>query len=202
MNRGVFIAFEGIDGAGTTTQAARLHRRLPAAHLTHEPSPRPLGVVLRRALGHEIDMAPEAMALAFAGDRLDHWTGEIRPALHRGDCVICDRYLLSSLAYQSLSAPLDWVATLNGFAGRPDLTLFLRVSPEVAAERRSARRGSPERFEKDSFQRRVADRYEELLSRDDIGPVTVIDSHLNPDEVESSIWAVVEPVLNAWEVPR
>ncbi|MEO1174544.1 MAG: hypothetical protein AAFX94_21190, partial [Myxococcota bacterium] len=83
---------------------------------------------------------------------------------------------------------------------RPDLAG--PVVQAVAAERRSARRGSPERFEKDSFQRRVADRYEELLSRDDIGPVTVIDSHLNPDEVESSIWAVVEPVLDAWEVPR
>lgn len=202
MTRGVFIAFEGIDGAGTTTQAARLQAKIPQAHLTHEPSSRPLGTVLRRALSHEVDMTPDAMALAFAGDRLDHWTGEIRPALQDGRPVICDRYLLSSLAYQSLSAPLDWVVTLNAMAGRPDLTLFLRVSPEVAALRRAGRDQKPERFEQDTVQERVAARYDELIDRDDIGPVAVIDSHPSPDEVEASIWRVVEPLLTAWEIER
>lgn len=203
MTRGVFIAFEGIDGAGTTTQAAALARQLQArgidVHLTAEPSTRPLGVQLRRALRREIEMAPDTMALTFAADRSDHWHGEIAPALANGRWVICDRYLLSSFAYQSLNAPLEWIVTLNGFVGRPEVTFYLRVDPDTAAARRASREGPAETFENEQFQRRVAARYDEVVHRDDVGPVVTLNGAGTREEVEAALWAEVEEFLRRTE---
>jgi dTMP kinase len=159
--RGLFVVLEGLDGAGTTTQTERLQRRLAAAghtvHTTREPTPGPIGAVLRQALTHRLVVpsagggkAPswQTMALLFAADRLDHLDAEILPALARGAIVISDRYDLSSLTYQSVTAPADeaeaavrWVRELNRHALRPDLTLVLNVRAEVAEGRRKGRGG-------------------------------------------------------------
>jgi dTMP kinase len=105
-----------------------------------------------------------SLALLFAADRLDHVAREIEPALARGVCVISDRYDLSSLIYQSATAPvgdevLPWIRALNLRARRPDLTLVLDISAEVAAERRKARGGEAELFEELELQRRLAGLY-------------------------------------------
>src|SRR4051812_35922446 len=102
--QGRLIALEGVDGAGTTTQAQRLAVLLGArAHVTREPSGGPLGQLLRQLLsGAHADLDPAAVALLFAADRLDHLSREVEPALARGQHVITDRYLLSSLAYQTV----------------------------------------------------------------------------------------------------
>lgn len=200
----MFLVFEGIDGAGTTTQAARLvsalREREHSILATAEPSKRPLGVLIRQALRKEIELGHEALALAFASDRLDHWSAEIRPALDRTQHVVCDRYLLSSLAYQSLNSPLDWISTLNGFAGRPDMTFFLRVDPEVAAARRAQRDGPADRFETDEFQRRVAARYDEVSTRDDVGPMSIIDGNRDEDYIAAAVWSEVEELLRRTEL--
>ena len=109
---GVFVVLEGIDGAGTTTQAQRWAAHLRAqrrlVHVTHEPSGGPVGAQIRLVLTQRISLPvtrrAEVMALLFAADRLDHVSSEVEPHLRDGYVVISDRYDLSSLAYQSTSA--------------------------------------------------------------------------------------------------
>lgn len=171
-----FIVLEGIDGSGTTTQAHTLAERLRTEGrevvLTCEPTAGPVGRFLRQALsgkligadGERVDLEWSAMALLFSADRLDHLEREIEPALLRGALVISDRYDLSSLIYQSATCPegeaaVPWLRALNSRARRPDLTLVLDVSPDVAEKRRHARAGEPEIFEKKELQRRLARLY-------------------------------------------
>src|SRR5579864_7294663 len=108
--RGLFIVLEGLDGAGTTTQLVRLAERLRRAGervvATAEPTDGPIGALIRQALRRRLvhrdgrALTDESLALLFAADRVDHVAGEIEPALARGQHVLCDRYVLSSLAYQ------------------------------------------------------------------------------------------------------
>src|SRR5438105_216358 len=105
MKRGKLIVLEGIDGAGTTTQAARLGLHLAAhqlpVHVTREPSDGPLGLEIRKILrGSHAPFDPSALALLFAADRMDHVARVVEPALARGVNVVSDRYQLSSYVYQ------------------------------------------------------------------------------------------------------
>lgn len=184
--RGCFLVLEGIDGAGTTTQAELLAEKIESsgrrAHLTREPSTGPVGVFLRQALTHQLKNTDgetthldwASMALLFSADRLDHLEREILPALSRGEVVICDRYDLSGLIYQSETSPegqqaLPWLRELNRKALRPAVTLILNVAPEVAERRRATRAGEEELYEKSELQRRLAASYlraEEFLPND------------------------------------
>lgn len=171
VTRGRFVVLEGIDGAGTTTQtrelALALERSGITTHATCEPSRGPVGAYLRSLLAGPPDRPRldwAALALLFAADRLDHVAREIEPALARGVCVISDRYDLSSLIYQSATAPaaeqvLPWIRAINLRARRPDLTLVLDIAPDVAAQRRQARGGEAELFEDLELQRRLAALY-------------------------------------------
>ena len=185
---GYFIVLEGLDGSGLTTQAALLRDWLTAqghpAVATKEPSEGPAGAVVRWALtrrlgypphvqhGAEGEAAPgaweplgdEVLALLYAADRLDHVRQEIAPRLARGISVVCDRYRLSSLAYQSLGADEAWVAALNSKAPTPDLTLFLDVPVELCAERMAGRRGTVELYEELPKLRRVRANYDRLIA--------------------------------------
>jgi dTMP kinase len=203
--RGRFLVIEGIDGAGTTTQAKLLGERLKAGgrkvHVTAEPSGGPVGALLRQILSGRLrGKAPEgafdaeALALLFAADRIDHARTEILPALAAGIDVVSDRYTLSSLAYQSLTtgAP-KWVATINDRAPAPDMTLFLRVVPAVAFARRASASHSREIFERAAFQRRVAAAYESAVRslRRRGERVEVLDGGASPVEVAAAIDALV-----------
>ncbi|PID39482.1 MAG: dTMP kinase [Proteobacteria bacterium] len=167
--RGLFIALEGIDGSGTTTQARRLTAALDTrgerAHFTFEPTDQPIGRLLRQVLRGEHQCASATIALLFAADRLEHVRGEVEPYCSAGTHVIADRYVHSSLAYQSLDLPLSWVSQLNTHAPAADLTIYLRVSPEVAAERRRIRGEPDDLFDALESQRRIAAAYDQLLGR-------------------------------------
>ena len=196
------VAVEGIDGAGTTTQAARLvewlRSRGRAAHLTREPSTGAIGQELRRVLaraGEPLD--PAAVALLFAADRVDHLRREIEPARRAGQVVVSDRYLLSSLAYQSLSVPRGFVAQINRYAPAPELTLLVDVPVEVAAARRRARGGPEELFDALAVQRRVAEAYRaEAASLRAAGErIAVVDGTPPPDEVFAALAREVGALL-------
>jgi dTMP kinase len=174
--KGRFIVLEGLDGAGTTTQAERLAAALRAdGHsvvTTREPSDGPIGTLIRQALtgrlvlpGGAGPLAQETLALLYAADRTDHLKAKVLPALEAGKIVISDRYVLSSLAYQGASLSMAWVEAANGYAVAPDLTLFVQVSPAVAAQRRAARGGAKELFEEDALQRKIARQYEGAIRR-------------------------------------
>src|SRR5260221_6737154 len=130
-SRAIFIALEGIDGSGTTTQSGHLVAHLASrgrrAHATREPSAGPIGRLLREILLGQHGLpggAPadgQAMALLFAADRRDHLRREIEPALAAGTDVVSDRYLMSSLAYQAEEAERSWVASLARVVRAPDI---------------------------------------------------------------------------------
>lgn len=202
MVAGKLLALEGIDGSGTTTQAARLAaelaRRSYQVLATREPSSGPIGRLLRRALGGEnAPIDPGAMALLFAADRLDHLAREILPALARGEHVVSDRYLLSSLAYQSVDVERDWVVTINARARPPDLTLLLEVPVELAQERRRGRGGSEELYDAGAVQKRVAANYlaEAERARRAGAEVVIIDATPDAERVFAALWRAVEAWL-------
>jgi dTMP kinase len=198
---GRFVVLEGIDGSGTTTQAARLAASLRAAgHAvlsTREPSDGPLGVVLRQALTRRlVGLSDRALALLFAADRLDHLASVVEPALAEGKVVVSDRYVLSSLAYQGMRLPLSWVETLNAAARPADLTLYLEVDPRTAAGRRQGRGGAAELFDADEVQRAVARAYGRVVRKHARAQRVVrVDGRAAPDEVAREILSRVRTVL-------
>ncbi len=204
MNRrGRFVVLEGLDGAGTTTQAALLARALRrGGHrvvLTREPSSGAVGVLLRQALGGRSGRGalPEAaLALLFAADRLDHLASTVEPALASGAVVVSDRYVLSSFAYQGRVLDGEWLETLNAQAPAPDLTLFLEVPPRVAAARRRLRGGRAERFEDARTQAAVAQAYDVVLRRHaGTHHVRRLDGQLAMKAVASQVQAAVAALL-------
>lgn len=204
----MFVVLEGVDGSGTTTQAEHLARALSERGrdvlLTREPSQGPIGRLLRDALtgrlggGTRLDWT--ALALLFAADRMDHVRQEIEPALLAGRIVISDRYVLSSLLYQSETSPdaahaLPWLETLNAQAPRADLTLVLSVSAEVAEARRRARGGEPELFERAELQARLVARYAEAKSVLVGQDVHVLDGERSFSDVAAHVLSLVLPRL-------
>lgn len=166
MKRGLFIAVEGIDGSGSTTQARRLSDYLESvgrrAYLTAEPSQGPLGISIRHFLrdhSHTHALLAPMLALSFAGDRLHHWMHEIEPKLSAGIDVISDRYLLSSLVYQGLDLPQAWIKDINTHAPLPDITVLIDAPESVATERRLKRGGVEEIFDQSELQIKLRDRY-------------------------------------------
>jgi dTMP kinase len=208
---GLFVVLEGIDGSGTTTQAQRyaahLRARRRLVHVTHEPTSGPIGVQIRLALTRRLSLAAanqaELMALLFAADRLDHVESTIAPHLRDGYVVISDRYDLSSLAYQSITSTdrdpaetVAWIRALNRFARRPDVTVVLDVSPEVAAARRRARGGAAELFDEADLQARLAAAY---LRAEDLCPgdrVIHLDGDAAPDAVAAALVEALEPFVS------
>ena len=176
---GIFIVVEGIDGSGSTTHTKLLGKALRQRGLgvveTCEPSAGPIGALIRQVLQRRLFVAdatgPRAfawstMALLFAADRMDHLDSTIVPALREGKIVLSDRYDLSSLSYQSVTAPsgekvVPWIRELNAAALRPDLTVVIDVPVEVAEERRRSRGGVEEMFESRDLQTRLCAVYRE-----------------------------------------
>ncbi|MHB1404113.1 MAG: dTMP kinase [Desulfitobacteriaceae bacterium] len=169
QRKGKFIVLEGVDGSGLSTQAGRLHAWLEQETgskvlLTKEPSEGPVGVLIRQALSGRVQgLGADTLALLFAADRVDHLTHSIIPALEKGHHVICDRYLLSSLAYQGRSLPLEWLKQINAEAIVPDLTIFISVDPVVTLKRIAEKRFKVDLFERENILREVLNNYDILV---------------------------------------
>ena len=211
MEQGTFIVLEGVDGAGTTTHTRELGQRLKAqsvpSQLTAEPSGGPIGALLRQTLTGRMVMseppgaaarAPawSTMALLFAADRLDHCESLVLPQLSEGVTVVSDRYYHSSVAYQSLTGggpeAIAWIRDLNRFARRPDLTIVLDVPAEIAAERRSRRRGTAEIFDADDIQRALCAFYATLKRHFPGERIVHVDAVGSVEEVRERIGREVD----------
>ena len=152
MQHSIFIVLDGIDGSGTSTHSKMLAGFLSLKGLktysTQEPSNNDIGKLLRTYL-KDGKIPASTDALLFAADRVLHYNNDIKQKLEEGYVVICDRYLESSIAYQSSQSEnidVEWVLDLNKFAGKPDLTIILDIDPKLSLARK---------------QHKVLDKYEE-----------------------------------------
>jgi dTMP kinase len=201
----VFITLEGIDCAGKSTQATLLAEQLGSrVLLLREPGGTEAGERMRALLkdpGVELD--PRAELLLFCAARAELVARVIRPALERGDEVICDRFIDSTVAYQGAGRGLgaESVEALNDLAVAgcmPDLTILLRIDPEVAAARGQQRLaggkgGGGDRFEGEGidYQRTVAAAYDEIARRHG-DRVVVVDAGRAAEEVHADVVAAVK----------
>ncbi|MFX1301784.1 MAG: dTMP kinase [Promethearchaeota archaeon] len=162
-HKSLFIVLEGGDAAGTTTHSHLLKGFLESkgfnVHLTQEPSNSKIGILLREFLKNK-EIPPTTDALLFAADRDLHFHNEIQKKLQEGYIVISDRYLESSIIYQSIQSDkisVDWIKEINKFVGIPDITIILDIEPRIALARKEDK--DLEKFEDTSFLDKVRDLY-------------------------------------------
>ncbi len=198
-----FIVLEGIDGSGTTTQMKRLSSILEKMGITHmltaEPTSRPEGKLIRRILSGEIEAEPGTVAHLFAADRHQHLFGKdgILEAVRAGKIVLCDRYALSSLAYQGITCGPELPALLNAGFPAPGLTVFFRLDPETAMKRvlsRTENAQNPmEIYEKLHIQQQVSASYEAVLASAAARGWTIafIDAETSVDEVTRQLLSIM-----------
>lgn len=204
--RGIWVTFEGGDGSGKTTQAARLQAWLETSGRsvvrTREPGGTEVGVLVRDiVLHHRGDIAPRAEALLYAADRAHHIETLVRPALDRGDVVIQDRYLDSSVAYQGAGRVLDpaEIRNLSLWAtdgALPDVTVLLDLDPERARERLNADDKPFDRLEaeKADFHARVREAFLDL-ARAEPDRFLVLDAARPVDEIAAAVRERIEAAL-------
>ncbi len=200
---GVFVCFEGGEGAGKSTQSQLLGERLRTeGHvtlLTHEPGDTPVGVkvrgiVLDPATG---ELADRTEALLYAADKAEHIHAVVRPALERGEVVITDRYVDSALAYQGAGRSLDWselewVARWATEDLRPHLTVLLDLDPKSGLTRFAER----DRIEGESIEFHQRVRTEFLrLAQDDPDHYLVLDALEPAEKIAEAVHARLTPVL-------
>jgi dTMP kinase len=213
MVAGLFVAFEGVDGSGKTTQIGRVAEAIKSWEkyqdviLTREPTHRAKGIV--RALRTDLDPLsnPELMAQGFVEDRRAHYFGSIRGDLTNRRVVLCDRFSMSTIAYQSLQGvPIEKLIEMHeeNLIGTPDITFYLAISADTAIERMRLRSAPKEKFENPSFIRDLVTRYEEiyqmLLEGENprlnnlLGRVIKLNGEIPMSEVTHSMTNLIEPI--------
>jgi dTMP kinase len=194
-----FAVIEGGDGSGTTTQLSILTERLkntqnPILFPTFEPTDGKIGFLIREVLKNKISIQKETLAFLFAADRNEHLYGlnGIIPRTGKGELVVCDRYVLSSLVYQGIDCGDELPAQLNSSFPAPELTIFLDIKPEIALER-TKDRSSREIYEYLDFQKKVYEKYIAVLEMyKNLGArVEKLDASKGKDELADQIWSLI-----------
>jgi len=201
--RGLFITLEGGEGSGKTTQALRLFQSLTAQGYdvlhTREPGGTPVAERLREVLLHHSDeaVAPETEALLMLAARRQHVEHVIRPALSRGNIVICDRFSDSTLAYQGYGRGLDLtlLRMINGWVtGRlaPHLTLFFDVPVAIGLQRRHGHTAGQNRLDHEThrFHSKVRAGFRALAKREP-RRIKIVDARQSPDSVAQAVETLV-----------
>lgn len=210
--KGLFITFEGNEGAGKSTQLPLLVERLKdwghTVKVFREPGGTPIGEEIRHTLKHSSAnhaMTAEAELLLMNASRAQLVREVIRPALARGEIIVCDRFYDSTTAYQGYGRQLDLetvknVITLAVGNTRPDLTLFLKVPQTVSEDRLRSRQATMpfirDRMEEAdrAFFERVAKGYDEIAAANP-ERIKVINASGPMEEVQAAIWRVVAPLV-------
>lgn len=195
--KGKFISIEGIDGCGKSTHVKLLARWLRShGHrvvITDEPTNDAIGRVIKRVLRGELKLPIAAEALLFAADRVQHISDVIEPALKAGKIVLNERYVYSSLAYQSARGlPMKWISSINKYALRPDLGILIDVSAKIAFARIKSSRKLDEFERNPRLQQRVRRNYLRIARR---GRLKVVNGTRPCNEVQAEIRRLVSAVL-------
>ena len=203
VSTGKFIVFEGIDGCGKSTQIKLLSGHLAAkgrsVQITAEPTSTETGKMLREALSGRVERTAFEMAALFTLDRIVHNVGKggIEEMLADGQDVLSDRYYYSSLAYQGSLCDFDWVKGMNvgcPAIRRPDLCIFLDISPKEALSRIGKRGEAKEIYEKEETLTLFRDTFLRIF--DSLGDnVAIVDASGDADEVAARVLAAVEKIL-------
>ncbi|MCL2170740.1 MAG: dTMP kinase [Defluviitaleaceae bacterium] len=201
MDRGVFIAFEGLDGSGKTTQMAAVLDKLRGRGIDcrgeREPSNGRLGLIARQAIKKEIDISSDALALLFAADRVEHIKNDILPFVKKGVHVLTDRFVLSNFAYQGLDHDFDELMAYNRRAMDillPDLTIFIDVNPAVCFERIEAGRISKDRFDNEGA--RICENFRKAIGRlESRMKILTINGNQPAEIITGEIWKLLEPIF-------
>ncbi len=202
--KGRFITFEGIDGSGKSTQIQLLKKRMENESLpcfiTAEPSTGPIGSMLRQFLSGRMKTDEHTLAALFAADRLDHLLNEtdgICAKINQGVHVICDRYILSSYAYQGSQVSLQWIMHLNAAALktlRPDCHIFIDIEPKDAVKRIAKGRSHTELYETEERLEKIQHCYQSLQEHLN-GQETIIpiNGNQNQETIADNIWKKICP---------
>lgn len=208
MANNLFIALEGIDGSGKSSQAKLLVEKLESAghkvYHTVEPTEGHIGSLLLRILRKEIRADHRAIALLFAADRVEHLLDQqqgIIQKLKEGYTVITDRFYFSSYAYNGTHTDMDWVISVNKKSAellRPDLNIFIDVAPEECMRRINANRSTTELFENLDNLRNVREKYMEAFSKlKHEENIFTTDGNRSIDAIAADIWKEV-----GWYISR
>ena len=197
MAVGFLLCIEGLDGCGKSTHVRLLARWLRSRGrkvvITDEPTDGVIGKIIKRMLMGELKLPIAAEALLFAADRVQHISDVIEPALKAGKVVLNERYVCSSLAYQSArGVPVSWIASINKHAIKPDLTILIDVPAKAALARIKPSRRLDE-FERNlRLQQRVRRNYLRIAEREGL---KIVDGARSRDEVQAEIRRLVSAVL-------
>lgn len=195
--KGKLVSIEGIDGCGKTTHvrllAGWLRSRGHRVVITDEPTDGMIGRIIKRELQGELKLSVAAEGLLFAADRVQHIAELIRPELKAGKVVITERYVYSSLAYQSARGlSMAWLESINRAAIKPNLTILIDL-PAEAALRRIKRSRRLDKFEMDlQLQRRVRANYLRIAK---LKGLKVVDGVRSVDEVQADIRKIVAAIF-------
>ena len=200
--KGRFIVFEGIDGAGKSTQIEKLRQKLIGegrkVFITAEPTQSVTGGILRDALSGNYKRSASELAAMFLSDRVFHNVNEnigINQALEKGFDVISDRYYYSSFAYQGLESDIDWVINMNlncPDIRRPDLCIFLDLDAEKSKSRIDSNRATVEIFEKEEILSKIRNKFFDVFKRLPEENIHIVDASGSVDEVAQKISKVVD----------
>ena len=194
-----FIVFEGIDGAGTSTQINRICGKNPQKFFqTAEPTSLETGKFLRKMLGGEFSVDEKTNSFLFAADRAEHLYGKngIIEQINNGKTVISDRYLFSSLAYQSISCGEELPKLLNSTFPLPEILFFFEIDPEISLKRVDSRNEKKEIYEKIETQKKIAMEYEKIISEYENNPscgmkIIRIDATKSIEEISETISKII-----------
>ena len=201
--RGKFVAFEGIDGSGKSTQIARLASRLRAnkytVYETFEPTDSPIGSLIHQIMTGRIKAGHRTIAALFVADRIDHLTNEVNGIINKigkGIVVLSDRYYFSSYAYHGPHVDMDWVIKANSINSnvlRPDLNVFIDIDPEIGIERLNNERTHLELYENIENMKEVKKFYFKAFDKmNNEENVIIINGNNTPDNIEMKIWNKVK----------
>ena len=204
MKKGIFLAFEGLDGSGKTTQFNAIKDKLTKRKIKckeeKEPSDRNLvGLMIRGIIkgARGLSVSPASLAKLFSVDRYEHVVTDIKPHIDKGGHVLIDRFIFSSFAYQGLTCSFDEIYFYNRDVIEllmPDLTVFIDTDPKVCLKRINSNRVGKELFDNKGFA--VREKFLDTFARmKDSSPILIVDGNQPSDVVTDEIWKAIEPMF-------